>query len=232
MAEQFRQVGEFIDFSKRPLIKSPKNPIDKSTIVSIYPKDINEVKHTIEPGKFHIPAGSYEDPAILVVGTSSWWRDIDVEQPMIEIPVSSIQIADSIIKDYCNGLLGCNMSDAMPGMFFIPGEATVFEIKAKYKERLAEAKHKQNNWYRILVALADSLWARSNGNPIVISNEMKMGAESLGLRDKDWLKDHQAVDLVKCSACGNNRDPRYPVCPACKAIDREHPLAKDLKFAV
>src|SRR6266576_4523463 len=89
----------------RKLIRAMKNPMDKCTIVSIFPKVIDEVKYTIEPGRFHIEPGTFEKPSILVVGSSSWWREIDVEQPMLEIPNSSIQIAESVIKDYCNGLL-------------------------------------------------------------------------------------------------------------------------------
>ena len=228
---ELRQVGEFIDFNQRQLIRSPKNPIDKTTIVSIFPKEINEVKYTIEPGKFHIDVGSFDSPAILVVGSSSWWRDIDVDQPMLEIPVSSIQIANSIISDYCNGLLGCDMGAAMPGMFFVPGELTKFEILQKYKTKLAEVKEKQNNWYRILVRIADSLWARANGNPLVISNEMRLGAIELGLNDKPWVKDLQSVQMTSCPACGSLRNPQFPVCPSCKAVDMTHPLAKDLKFA-
>src|SRR5260221_14409158 len=132
--------------NNRRLIRSTKNPMDKCTIVSIFPKDIDETKHTIEPGKFHIKAGTYENPSILVVGSSSWWKDIDVDQPMLEIPVSSIQIADSVIKDYCNGMLGCNMGDCMPGLFFILGESNVMEIKMKYKKKIEETNEKQNNW--------------------------------------------------------------------------------------
>src|SRR3977135_3942063 len=125
-------------FSSRRLIRAYKNPMDKCTIVSIFPKVIDEVKPTIEPGKFHIPEGTYENPATLVVGSSSWWKDIDVDQPMLEIPNSSIQIADSVIKDYCNGMLGCNMADAMPGLFFVLGEVSILDIKVKYKAKLDE----------------------------------------------------------------------------------------------
>lgn len=226
-----RQVGEFIDLNQRQMVRAPKNPIDKSTIVSIFPKEINEVKHTIEPGRFHINSGRFESPAILVVGSSSWWRDIDAEQPMLEIPVSSIQIANSIIMDYCNGLLGCDMSNAMPGMFFVPGELTLFEVQQKYKVRLGEAKERQDNWFRILVRLADSLWARANGNPLVISNEMRMASIELGLNDKPWIRDIQQIQMTSCPACGSLRNPQFPVCPSCKAVDMTHPLAKDLKFA-
>jgi hypothetical protein len=216
----------------RRLIRSIKNPMDRCTIVSIFPKEIDETKHTIEPGKFHIPAGTLEVPAILVVGSSSWWKDIDVDQPMLEIPVSSIQIADSVIKDYCNGMLGCNMSDAMPGLFFVLGEHNVMEIKMKYKKKLEETNIKQDNWYRILVRLADSLWSRTAGNPLAIWNEMRLAARSLNFNDKPWLKDFQTAELVRCKACGGMKNPEYPICPTCKSVDMTHPMAKELKFAV
>lgn len=228
-----KQVGEFSSqyLNKRHLIRAPKNPMDKCTIVSIFPKDIYEDKVTIEPAKFHIPAGTYEKPSILVVGSSSWWREIDLDQPMLEIPNSSIQIANSIINDYCNGMLGCDMNASMPGLFFVLGEQTLAKIRAEYKTKLDEVKAKQDNWYRVLVKLADSLWARANGNPLVIWDEMRLAARSLGLDTKPWLKDYILSEMIKCFACGGLRNPEFPVCPTCRAIDPNHPLAKDLKFA-
>jgi hypothetical protein len=216
----------------RRLIRSVKNPMDRCTIVSIFPKEISEIKHTIEPGKFIIPAGTFESPSALVVGSSSWWKDIDVDQPMLEIPVSSIQIADSVIKDYCNGMLGCNMGDAMPGLFFVLGEHKIMEIKLQYKTKLDDVKAKQDNWYRVLVRLADSLWSRTGGNPLAIWDEMRLAARSLNLNDKPWLKDFQQAELIRCAACGSMRDEAYPICPSCKSIDAKHPLAKELKFAI
>ncbi len=124
------------------------------------------------------------------------------------------------------------MVDRMPGLFFVLGEATVTEIKTKYKEKLAEVNEKQNNWYRILVRLADSLWARSNGNPLVIADDMRLAARSLHFDDKPWLKDFQAIQRTPCKFCGNLRDPAYPICGMCKAIDPDHPLSKTVKFAV
>ena len=55
-------------YGKRRLIRSARNPMDKCTIVSIFPKEINEIKHTIEPGRFVIPPGTFEKPAVLTVG--------------------------------------------------------------------------------------------------------------------------------------------------------------------
>ena len=202
----------------RMTIRATPNPLDKSTIVSIFPKPIDEVKHTIQPGRFIIAPGSYDNPAILVIGTSSWWKDTDEKQPLLEIPHSSIQVADSIVKDYCNGYLACNMSDSMPGLFYIPGEFTVEKIKKDYKKLLDEALVKQRNWFSILVKLADVLWARSNGNPLTISEDMRLAATELNLITKDWIRDVQTMELVRCIACGTLRNPKFPICQTCKAI--------------
>ncbi len=218
-------------FDKRRIVRAMKNPMDRCTIVNIFPREIEEHKYTVEPGLFKIPAGTYEKPSVLVIGSSSWWKDYDPDQPMLEIPVSSIQMADSIIKDYCNGMLGCNMSDTMPGLFFVLGEKTVAQIKTEFKSKLDEVKAKQDNWFRVIVKLADSLWARTAGNPLAIWDDMRLAARELNFNDKPWLKDFQVAELVRCAACGSMKNPTYPVCPTCKGIDNTHPLAKELKFA-
>lgn len=223
-----RQVGEFTP--SRPIIRTPKNPIDKATIVSLYPKDINDFKPTVFPSHFHVPAGSTDDPSVTVIDPTSWFRDMGDDQPMIEIPVNAYQLATSIITDYCNGLLGCDMENSMPGMFFIAGAVDKPTVLQKYKNELLRAQLKQRTWFQTLIKLADSLWARANGNPIVIWDEMRVAAKELGY-DKPWIKDFQMKAHVKCFACGFLRDPEYPVCPTCKAVDPKHPLAKELKFA-
>src|SRR5947209_17592908 len=93
--------GEFSNqILNRRTIRSHKNPMDKCTIISILPKAIDEVKYTIEPGKFHIDSGTYESPSILVVGGSSWWKDVDADQPLLAIPVSSTHITGYVIIHY------------------------------------------------------------------------------------------------------------------------------------
>lgn len=213
-------IGQFplmSDF-KRRTIRAPVNPLDKSTIVSIFPKYILEKKCTIQPGVFEIKPGSYEKPAILVVGPSSWWKEIDENQPLLEIPHSSVQIADSVVKDYCNGLIACDMGENMPGLFYIPGEWTVDKIKKEKTAELNAANFRQRNWYTSLVRMADALWSRSNGNPLAISDDMKLAARDLNLVNKEWLKDSQVMELVRCQACGSLKNPLYPICSNCKAI--------------
>lgn len=223
-------VGQFPD-PKRRVIRAPVNPLDKATIVSIYPREIDEKKPTIQPGRFTIKPGSYDTPSLLPVGPSSWWREVDEDQPLLEIPVSSVQIADSVVKDYCNGLLGYSPDSASPGLFYVPGDITVKTIKEQYKTELDKALTRQRAWYSILMRLADSLWARSNGNPLAISDDMRMAARELGQTTKDWMSDFRMVDMVRCKACGALKNPEYPVCGTCRNVDTSHPAARDLKFA-
>lgn len=216
----------------RRMHRAPRNSLDICTVVSIFPKAVVEYKPTLEPNTWVIPAGSMEKPGICVVTGASWWKDYDPDQPILEVMNSSIQIAESIVRDYCNSILGCNMSTAMPGLFFVEGKHTSEEIKIRFSLKLAEVNLRQMSWYKELVRLADSLWTRANGNPLVIWEEMKTAALALNLTEKAWLKDHQQSELVRCFACGNMRNPAYPICPTCKVVDQTHPLSKDLKFAV
>jgi hypothetical protein len=192
--------------------------MDRCTVVSIYPKEVDEVKPTIQPGRFIIKAGSPEKPSTLIVGSSSWWKDVDEDQPLLEIPVSSIQVADSIVKDYCNGILACNMADVMPGLFYIPGEISFAELVTKYKNLITKANDNQTRWFTALVKMADSLWSRSQQNPLSISDDMRLAAKQLGLDTKEWLQDFQAAVTVRCIACGGMRNPLYPICPVCHNI--------------
>lgn len=240
------QVGAFPthDIFKRRTIRGPVNPLDRATVVSILPKPINERKVTIFPGIFNFAPGSFENPSILILGPSSWWRDIDEDQPLLEIPVSSITVAESVVVDYCNSILASDMADCMPGLFYIPGckylkdgktpstTETLAWIKSEFKGELEAARVRQHNWFSMLVRMGDSLWARSNGNPLVISDDMRLAAKELNLTNqKDWMKDHQMVDMVRCKACGSLKNPLYPICAQCHYPDPDHPMTKELMAA-
>jgi hypothetical protein len=214
------QVGEFpgLQQSNRRTIRAPVNPMDKSTVVSILPKLIQERKPTCQPGFFELKPGNYENPSVLVIGPSSWWREVDENQPLLEIPVSSIQIADSIVRDYCNGLLACNMADQMPGLFYVPGEYTVEKLKKEHLPLLLKAQVQQKKWFLELIRLADILWSRSNGNPLSISSDARLACKELNIQNKPWLGDQQAAELVRCIACGSLRNQQFPICQTCKAI--------------
>jgi hypothetical protein len=226
-------VGAFPNMREqmRRTVRGPVNPIDKSTLVSIYPRPVVFKNVTLSPGLWSLEAGSVEKPAILVIGPSSWFRDVGPDEPLIEIVQSSVQIAESLVKDYLNGMWCCNMHDSMPGLFFIPGEHTENSIHKNYQHLIKAAVITQLNYWKNLIKYGDALWARSNGNPLVINDETRMAAKLLGVQDKDWMKDFQNQGQVRCFACGSFKSPDYPICQACHTIDPEHPNAHKIQRA-
>lgn len=218
------QVGAFpgmISILKRT-VRAPQNPLDVSTIFSIFPREIDETHHTIQPGRFTIAPGTYDKPSFLVVGTSSWWKEMEESQPFLEVPHSSIQVADAVVRNYCSGVLECNLNDTMPGVFFIPGNVSVAKLKTEYKNDLDRANANQRRWFQRLVILADALWTQSNGNPLTISEDMKLAARELNLNGKEWLADFQMMEMVRCAGCGSMRNPQFPICPSChQIVDQE-----------
>lgn len=208
---------DIIKQQRRKTIMAPKNPYDVATIFSIYPRPIRDVKATIQPPVYELEPGTFEKPSSLLIKGASWWREIDPEQPLLEIPVSSIVIAESIVVDYCQGLLGAT-GGAKPGLFFVPGNVNVALLKTEYKGALEKARVNQNHWYRNLVALADGLWVNSKGHPSSINDDMRRAARELGLENKDWMQDHLAAEMIRCVACGALRNPNYPICGSCKNV--------------
>ena len=198
--------------------RAPINPADRCTVVSIYPKKLSFVKPTIIPGTFTIEAGSRKDPAVLTVGSSSWWRSVGEDQPLLEIPTGALQIAASIVNDYMNGLDCCDGGTRKPGLFFVPGEIDPGLLKTLFKDKLDEAEKYQNNWYAELVKRADIMWARTNGNPVSISDDARIAAEKLGQKTKPWLQDFTTTAVTNCPACGHMRNNSFPVCANCKTV--------------
>lgn len=198
------------------LHRAPDNPMDKCTIVSMFPVDIEERKHTIQPGIFRIPAGNYDKPSLLLVKPASWWKEMEEGQPALEIVNSSIQVANSVVADYMQGLMCCDGGNVTPALFFVPGEFNLGEILTKHKGMLDKYKANQSRWYAELIKLADSLWAKSNGDPLSVNDLMRLAARELGQNNKDWLAHHELTETVRCVACGALRNPIYPICGNCK----------------
>ncbi len=208
---------------KSKLVVSPKNPLDVSTIISMYPRGFTEKKQMM-PEWYHIPAGSYEVPSFVVVHGASSYLEMRDTQQTIEVPISSISVAESIIRDWMIGILEVQLGHAQPGVFFLPGEWKLDKLKkdedaTKIFERVNQM---QRNWFLALVNLADSFWAKSNGNPNAISDLFRVAAEVIQIKGKPWMQNFQAVRMQNCPACGHMIMPGFPVCSNCKVVvDRE-----------
>lgn len=221
-------MASVFELLNRKTVRSEPNPLDRTTIVSIFPNEIQETIITIQPSLYVIPGGSLENPSILVVSSASWWKETSPNEPLMEIPVYSTVLAKNLVADYINGMNCVVPGVRGPGLFVIPGEYTSEAIKKNYASQLKLANERQNLWYLELIKQADSLWARTNGNPNSVGDDARMAARILQ-KDKPWTQDFQAIENVNCVACGNLRNPTYPVCPHCRNIvDVE--LAKKLNI--
>ena len=222
---EFRQVGELPDYSRnRRVQRAPLNPIDKSTIISIFPKRIEEHKVTLTPPDYIIEPGTFKIPSTLIVETGCWWMERDEKQPLIEIPVYSTQVAESLVRDYCIGLFGVLWPSIRPGLFYVPGAYTPEQVREdkNIKGLLLKAQEQQRNWYLNLVRITDALWSRSNGNPLTVSDDARLAARELDLKGKDWMMNITALDMVRCINCGSSRNPDFPTCPVCHVmVDKE-----------
>lgn len=209
----------------------PVNELDKCTVVSIYPRSFVAVKPTTVPSRYEVPAGTFDNPGVLVVGGSFWLKDVDPEQELIQIPHSSLQVAEAIVNDFVVGLVGFE-KNTRPGLFWVQGDLTAEEVRTKHQNLLIRYRDMQVRFFQSLIKLADGFWSRTNGNPLSISEDMKMAARELGIsKSKPWMNDAVAFNMVPCAACGALKDPKYPVCQVCKAIDKEAATEKGIEFA-
>lgn len=193
------------------------NEHDKATVISIYPVDIVEKKVTLQPMTFHVPAGSLVKPSITLIGSASWWRDINPDEPLLEIPQPASLVAQAVVEDYIIGLLAYSKGERQPGLFWVPGVVKEEELKTKYKPEMDRAVKMQDAWYMELIKMADSIWARTNGNPIAIADLMRLACKESNT-ERAWTRDFSMVQLTKCPACGAARNPEFPICGQCKTV--------------
>ena len=201
---------------RRPEFTEP-NPYDKATIFSIYPQEIIEIKRTVHPDRYVIPSGTEKTPSRLVIGSGAWVRDVGIDEPLLEIPISSVVLAQSIVNDYLNSRLASTAGAASPGLFWLPGEISLKELIEKHIKALELAIANQRAWFDLLIKQGDSLWARTNGNPVAIPEDCKIACRELG-RTKDWALDFKRMEMEPCPACGQLRNPLFPICASCKYV--------------
>lgn len=233
--------GEIIgSLGRRVVTLLPKNPMDKTTIVSVYPREVVDVKPTLFPGRFVIPASTTDSFSLLVIEGASYFIPSPIEkQPPTEVQVNSMMLAESILHDSIP-TMNLVTQGARPGIFCIPGEHNKLSIHKykhadgrEFKELLETAKGWQANYWTAVIDEADYFWSKSNGNPKVIPEDAKLAVKILGLEKvKPWMNNVVASELINCKACGEMINPNFPVCKHCHAIiDAKKAKDLDIHFA-
>lgn len=220
-------VGDPIgNIGKRTINLLPKNPMDKTTIVSIYPREVVDIKPTLFPARFVIPAAPIDSFSLFIVEGASYFIPSQIaKQPPTEVQVNSMMLAESILRD---SIPSMNLVSAThrPGIFAIPGEYNRITILKythadgrKFQDLLEAAKEWQQAYWTDIMNEADYFWSSSNGNPKAIPDDAKLAAKILGMeKTKPWMNNVVASELTNCVACGEMINPKFPVCKFCNRV--------------
>lgn len=226
---------------KRVIFPLPKNPADRATIVSVFPKEIDEVKPTIFPRRFVIPAAEKDGFSLLVLDGASYFRPSTIDRmPASEFQINAAALAQSIVDDYLNSTWLSSRGVRCPGIFWVPGEfnsKTILKYThpdgRDFNRLLADYRGIQKNWFSEVMNAADAFWATTNGNPRSIPEDARIAASVLGVENtKPWMQNVVASQLENCVSCGEMINKLYPVCRYCHAvIDQKKATELGLTFA-
>src|SRR4051812_44541048 len=105
-----------------------------TTVVSLVPFPIDETKPGMTPSRFYIDPAPREGFSCLLVQKCRHGVYLDEFRPTLIVPTAPEEVAESICMDYKRGQLGIKMTEAEPGLFWVPG---AFANKETHKELLA-----------------------------------------------------------------------------------------------
>ena len=201
--------------------------INAATVVSVFPLEVRERKPGLYPGDFTIPAAKKGDFEILVIGPSSFPVYLDEYRGSLRVPTSAQEVARSIVDDYRPTHLGFKDNNG-PGIFWVEGEHTKDQVKAKFADKIKEAEQSQLYWFRELIKISDDLWAMTHKH-MAISDLARIACGYLGL-EREWQIRADFDSLSVCPACGSEVIKGVAVCQKCRCILDEEKYKK-LKFA-
>lgn len=203
---------------------------DISTIISVFPVDILEVKPGLHPGYFKIPAcKDYKEPSLIDIGQSCHYLYLGQDQKY-EIANASFIVAKSIVNDCITAMIEYNPEErAWAGLLAFRGKVTRrdLSIKEEYKEAINDLVDCQTRWFKRLVTLADNDWSRTHAHTS-ISDIQREAAKRLNL-NRDWLTVVKAEIPIRCFACQSLIPPASLVCQICKTVLNPDGLKKAQK---
>jgi hypothetical protein len=198
-----------------------------ATVVSVLPWDLHERKPGVYPGEFFIKG--VDDPnlelTVLGIDESVYYVPLALDRPSFPVRAPAIEIAASIVNDYCNSILAAT-AVAHPGMFAVNAPLMEADVIDEYAAELHEARESQNMWMERLVRIADDDWQRYQQHKVV-SDIQRRAAKVLNL-EREWAKDLTMDRMNKCPSCKAVIDPLAIVCSNCNFVidEKQHELIK------
>ena len=199
----------------------------KSTVVSIYPFELNEEKPGLLPALYRIAAGTFDKPSILHVGDARYFIPRALDQPPIVAFESGEIVARALVEDFVKAQLEYTPS-AHPGLMWIPGEVDESKVKFKFIEELKDLKVKQDRWFMKLIEKADDDWNKFRHHRS-ITDVQRRACEFLKLK-REWTSVEDSTKFIDCPACMTRIRETVIICPNCHVVINEQ-LAAKLHFA-
>jgi hypothetical protein len=189
------------------------------TVVSLFPREINENKSGQTPDRFLIAAAEKDDISILHVEDGYSTIYLDETRGALPVVILAEDVAKSIVNDFVGSFQGIG-PNTKPGMFYVSGKYTKEEIKKQFPDKVKLAATQQRVWGMELVRLADDDWQKYHRLKSI--NELpRYFAELFGLK-RDWLalvpEEEVKEELIRCKFCAETIPAVAIVCPNCKNI--------------
>ena len=194
---------------------SPTNPMAKAmqsmgmsgprTIVSVYPVAQSlELRH--EGTKTYTLDAAPEGGFTAITVDDTWSAVKDWGTGSLRMaPVPGSVVADNLLRAWSQGRVGTGIDNMRgPGILICAGlQPTADEIH--------QAREKQTEYFRYLVHDADMKFAQDEAK--LISDDHRMAAHWMGIKDRKWSQPMVPKSLVNCPAC---REEIYSDAVMCK----------------
>lgn len=211
-----------------------------ATLVSIIPTQFLERKPGLSPNQFVMPPAGENDFELLTVPDCQYSIYLDGDRGSILAYKAGEDVAERIVYDYIDSKPSSSPL-AHPGLAWVPGDYAMYEgpkvlgyNKDRFKKdhlMLLDALYKaQNDWFGVLVTIADDEWERHRSHR-AISDEQRLAAKRLNLTDRPYIISIPESRMTTCIACVTLISAKAILCPNCHTILNEVEYAK-LKRAV
>ena len=153
--------------------------------------------------EYRIPASDDRQPRILRVEVVNEKLG-DVNGMPITSPISAESLADSLVALWSHG--GEYSGYGGPGVWKCRGEMPA-------KDEVEAAMRRQSAWCAAGINEAQNLWIAGKRDQ-VLDHHRDM-ARWMGKTDFEWVKPHQAVNIVACPYCGGEIPDNVAICRHC-----------------
>jgi len=203
--------------------------VPSTTVISLVPFKIEEVKPGMTPSKFFIDPAPENSFSCLLVTRCQHGVYLDEYRPVLIVPTPPEDVAEAICFDYKKGQLELSIGVAEPGLFWVPGDYSKKEkhdeLQAIYAEDFRHAGKLQVEWFKALVTKADDAWGKFHQRAM-IPQITKIAASRLKL-ERDWLLDAEVkAAMSECPVCFSKVHPQAIICRGCQNILKPAEYAK------